>query len=141
LSFLEVVGADRAARMVRDVAKRAGMPAPGMVEMVPELEAAELELFEGYGGKYVLTGATKASLTQSDANGAIREAHGIDFIFGTSIWYAKFQGTTVGPSGVDHHGGPSAILAVPPGATELSSKIGCRYVINGFTGGLMEVEE
>lgn len=127
-----VTGAEETAVHMHQRARRAADMAPAFEEMVPALEKAELRLFDSYQGKYVLTGATKESLTQSDANGAIRAAHGERFVFGTSIWYAKFQGTT----GVGSHGPPSAILAVPPGAGERAAKIGAAYVVDGPVGEL-----
>lgn len=54
------------------------------------LEKGEERHFKGLQGRYVRTGALRDSLTQPSANGAIREIHGDQLIFGTSIFYAKF---------------------------------------------------
>ena len=121
-------GAAHAAKMVYDIAGRARNPTPGLMELVPELEKAERELFDSYHGKYVDTGATRDSLVHSFSEGAIREIHGGEFVFGTSVWYAKFQGTTKPPG---YHSPPSAILKLPEGGAEVASKVGARYVIHG----------
>lgn len=54
------------------------------------LEAGEQRHFSSLRGRYVLTGATRDSLTSRSANGAIREAHAGELTFGTSIDYAQY---------------------------------------------------
>jgi hypothetical protein len=61
-------------------------------ELVNELlEQSEKRVFAKLGGKYVDTGALMDSLTQPNANEAIREAHMDGLDFGTSLWYARFH--------------------------------------------------
>jgi hypothetical protein len=69
-------------------------------------ERAEATIFESYGGKYVDTGALRASLTEREAEGAVRELRPGEMLFGTTVYYARFQGTT----GVGRHSPPSAII-------------------------------
>jgi hypothetical protein len=69
-------------------------------------ETEEERIFDSYGGKYVRTGLLKGSLTEHDAPGAIRVLRPGELLFGTSVWYARFQGTT----GTGRHSPPSAIL-------------------------------
>lgn len=68
------------------------------------LEAEAGKAFAG--GKYVRTGALRASLTSMTAPGAVRTLTPGSLKFGTSIWYAKYQGTT----GPGRHRPPSALL-------------------------------
>jgi hypothetical protein len=107
---IEVSGAGETMSMLRGMASRCKRPAGAFEQVFRAFEANEREIFEGYGGKYQDTGATMRSLTQPEATGAIREAHGGEFVFGTSIWYAKFQGTT----GKGRHHDPSAIVKFTP---------------------------
>jgi len=132
----EIVDGAEAIAMLDGIEGRAANPAPGLAELIPELEERERALFDSYHGKYVDTGATRDSLIHTHAIGAIREVHGGQFIFGTSIWYAKFQGTT----GFGSHSPPSAILKLPDGSAELASKVGARYVVDGFSMGMIGPE-
>lgn len=73
---------------------------PGFEEIETMLEEGEERLFESYHGKYVDTGALKASLTQPRANKAIREAHAQHLDFGTAVYYARFHKDKKGKSAV-----------------------------------------
>ena len=103
---VELVGANTTMSDLRQIAGRARDPEAALRRVFPVFEKAELELFDHYGGKYVASGATRDSLTKPDAKGAVRTVKGTTFVFGSTIWYAKFQGTT----GVGEHSPPSAIL-------------------------------
>jgi len=102
-------GAELEAALSR-IGSRARDLRPEFVEAARLLEETEAAIFAAHGGKYVETGATKASLTQPEANGAIREVHETGLAFGTSVWYARFPGTT----GKGRHAAPSAILNLEP---------------------------
>lgn len=113
----ELVGARKVGNDLRLLADRMSAPVLGMNREFEILEEAEKALFASYGGKYHETGALEASLTQSEANGAIRRWHGNSIEFGTSIWYAMFQRTIGGPSGKPRgrvRTGPSKILKFTP---------------------------
>lgn len=70
------------------------------------LESGEARHFAGLRGRYVQTGATRDALTQPNANGAIREAHNDELIFGVGdpIYYAKYL----------RKGKKSAVLVLKP---------------------------
>jgi hypothetical protein len=130
----EVIGARKAAAHYAQIAHRAGNPAEGLKELTPELERAERELFGSYGGKYVDTGDLMASLTQEDASGALREAHGEEFTFGTDVWYAVYQGTR-GP-GMHQH--PSAVLRMPEMVRRTAAEAAVRYIVEGDKAAVFE---
>jgi hypothetical protein len=96
---VEVEGLDKAQLKLRGFARRMVLPQPALEAGVKVIEAGEEDLFTGFGGKFIRTGALRESLTQSDARGAIRRAHGEAIEFGSSIWYAHFQKKIGGPSG------------------------------------------
>lgn len=87
---LQLVGGDKAEKDLDGIAARMedAKPAFELVEKI--LESGEERHFKGLRGRYVRTGALKASLTDGSANGAIREAHADELTFGTSIYYARF---------------------------------------------------
>lgn len=87
---IQALGTEDASHDLAGVAGRMSNAQPAFTEIERILEAGEQRQFNRLHGKYVRTGATRASLTQPSANGAIRQAHADELIFGTSIWYAKF---------------------------------------------------
>ena len=121
---VELVGANGTMSKLREVASRAHDPEAALREIFPIFERHERELIDSYGGKYVRTGATKRSLTEPTAKGAVREVSGATFKFGSRIWYAKFQGTT----GKGNHHAPSAILKLTPEMAQEASRAVLRYV-------------
>jgi hypothetical protein len=54
------------------------------------LEDTHAAHFDKLRGRYVLTGATRASLTQRSAAGAIRQAHAGGALFGTQVEQAHY---------------------------------------------------
>jgi hypothetical protein len=87
---IQAIGVEQTSRDLEGVTHRMVNAEPAFVEVERILERGEHRLFDRAHGRYVDTGATRESLTQPEANGAIREAHGDQLIFGTRIWYAKF---------------------------------------------------
>lgn len=96
-------------------------PGRGYLGVMPELEAEERSLFSSLGGKYVLTGATQAALTQTEASGAIREFHGPVLVFGTDLWYAHFL----------RKDGKSAVLELTVAEEVAAAKTMVHYVLTG----------
>jgi hypothetical protein len=126
--WFEVVGAREAIANYERRARHALDPAPGMQKVFPVMEADERAIFGEYGGKYVDTGALKASLTQPEATDALREAHGEEAIFGSKVWYGIFQGTT----GTGLHGPPSAILKMSDEVAHgAAAEAVARYIVSG----------
>jgi hypothetical protein len=121
---VELVGAHGTMSHLREIAGRARDPEAALRRVFPIFERAEAELFESLGGKYVRTGATRKSLTEPTAKGAVREVHGTEFVFGSKVWYAKFQGTT----GPGSHRPPSAILKLTPEMAREASEAVLAYV-------------
>ena len=106
-----MTGAGATMSELRGMASRCRRPDGAFEQIFRAFEESEREIFAGYGGKYVQSGATMESLTQPDGRNAIREAVGGEFTFGSRVWYAKFQGTT----GKGRHHSPSAIVQLTPG--------------------------
>lgn len=96
-------------------------------------EDAEQSIFDSYGGKYVDTGALKASLTQREAEGALRVLTPGMLLFGTSVWYARFQGTT----GQGSHGPPSAIVKASSIEAEIAALDLKDYILHGSQAELL----
>jgi hypothetical protein len=84
------VGAEPAEHDLEGIASRMLNAEPAFTEVERILEHGEQRLFTRLRGRYVDTGATKASLTQPTANDAIRQAHANELVFGTRVWYAQF---------------------------------------------------
>lgn len=87
---VQAIGVEKTSRELEGISHRMTNAEPAFMEVARILERGEQRVFARARGKYVLTGATRASLTQANANQAIREAHGDQLIFGTHVWYAKF---------------------------------------------------
>ena len=129
---VELVGAHGTMSELRKIAQRARDPEAALREVFPIFERHERELIDSYGGKYVRTGATKRSLTEPTAKGAVRRVSGSTFTFGSTIWYAKFQGTT----GKGEHHDPSAILKLTPEMAREASRAVLRYVTAESAAGM-----
>jgi hypothetical protein len=88
--------------------------APLFEREITRLQESEVAHFAALGGRFVRTGALRASLTTQAAPGAIRrvEAHHLEF--GSAIYYAPFQVEHPGPptpaGGLQRRGHPSAVL-------------------------------
>lgn len=101
-------GAAEAARMVEQIGQRAEHAAPAMRKIRDLLILGEVALWKRSGGKKwalradgttpgVLSGALHRSLTEPEAEGAVREVHDDRLVFGTTLFYARFmqKGTVV----------------------------------------------
>lgn len=150
--IVELVGAGKVRNDLRMLRDRLLSPAAMLEAEFDVLEQAEEHIFAGWAPSFNQSGATMASLTQRDAKGAIRRAHGIDGIeFGTSIWYAKFQRRIVGSTGeLDHpvglggmatskprgrkRGGKNLLLNLTPEARRVAAAIVRERLLEGLGG-------
>jgi len=109
---IEVAGSDKVQHDLRAMAGRMADISPVTRAQFHWLELREERLFSR--GKYVRTGALRASLTQDTAAGAIRVTEPGGLKFGTSVWYAPFQVVHPGPvtpkGGLRRKGHTSAVL-------------------------------
>lgn len=109
-------------------------PLPQMDILFRALEVAETHLFERVSPRFVLTGRTRTSLTEPDGAGAIREIHGVEARFGTSIWYAKFLRKIGGPSGKPRgrkREGPNLVLKLTLTDRRAAIEAIGEYVVRG----------
>lgn len=97
-------------------------------EVVLELiERSEKRLFKRLAGKYVDTGDLMASLTQADANEAIRVAHAEELEFGTGLYYARYQR--------DQYRKSAVLKLLPKEKREANATI-LGYITHGLGGSL-----
>lgn len=120
---IELVGSLKIKNDLTDLIDRLVTPGAIFDAEFSILEEAERTIFAAHGGKYVMSGDLKNSLTERDATGAIRRGHGAYGIveFGTSIWYARFQRRIDGPSGLPRgrkRWGPNQVLRITPAARQ-----------------------
>jgi hypothetical protein len=87
---IEGEGFEIASTWLRGVSLRVLDHSPAYETMIRVLEGAEQELFNSLGGRYVDTGRTLESLTQSGSPDAIRKIHDNELDFGTEVPYAVF---------------------------------------------------
>lgn len=148
---VEFVGIQRTRGVLRDMMGRFATQETFMVDrMIPLLEQNEAEIYDSWGGRYDSSysgrstgfkygqppGATRASLTNSGAQGAIRRAHAHSLEFGTNIFYALFQRKLGGPSGKPRGRtriGPSLILGLEPQNAAYILAAVDEYLFSGYT--------
>ncbi len=84
--------AERVSENLDEVADRFVNARPAFRKVMEMAEADEIKHFNNLRGRYVLTGATRASLTQEAAPGAIRKLHrdGGGIEFGSAVPHAKY---------------------------------------------------
>jgi hypothetical protein len=87
---IEAVGIEKAQRAFAGIGRRLLDMRPAWRNVERVLEEGESRHFDRQRGRYVRTGDLRASLTHN-VDGAIREAHANELVFGTSLYYAKFQ--------------------------------------------------
>lgn len=124
---IQALGFDRVASKLKRVAFRLRDARPAWELISEMLESGEKRLFKRYGGKYVDTGRLMESLTQPTANDAIREAHAQELVFGTAVYYARFQ---------KDKKGKSAVLKLQPTERKKIPTTLLEYVTAGFEGRL-----
>jgi hypothetical protein len=99
---VDLIGSESAVdRLGRTAAMIRVLPS-SVPEIFDVLEKSEERLFDSWHGKYVDTGRTRGSLTQRHHPDAIRELHGPQLVFGTSVDYARYL----------REGGRSAVLRI-----------------------------
>jgi hypothetical protein len=82
--------APKVAKDYHDLGERFGNQEGGFERVNRTLEEAHRLHFRRLRGRYVRTGAVRASLTQSNANGAIRTIHANELKFGTRVEHARY---------------------------------------------------
>lgn len=118
---LQGVGIDKTADDLELISDRMRDSRLAFLQVIPVLESGEERHFRSLRGKYVDTGALRDSLTQGTANGAIREAHGDQLIFGTSLHYARFLRKKK----------KSAVLVLKPTEKKLASELILGHIMRG----------
>jgi hypothetical protein len=118
---LIATGIEKAEADTRAVGARLLDLQPAYEAIFGAVERGEERRFDELGGKYVDSGDLKASLTQSDALGAIREAHAEYADFGSSIPYAIYQ----------REGGKSAVGGFDNREKAEAGAIMLHWVMNG----------
>lgn len=113
------INSDVVAKAYYDVAIRCEHNEMAFDEVMKVMEETEREHFAKMKGRYILTRATIESLTQRNGAGAIREAHGDSFAFGSRVEQAHYL--TKAPRDVENSQvekgtsgkGRSAVLVFP----------------------------
>jgi hypothetical protein len=108
---IEISGVVPTAEMLEAIGQRAIHLDPALEEIMDLLLEGERTLWKRSGRKWMRTlspstqarhrregtsalvgsGALEDSLTKHDGRGAIRKAHGDQLVFGSSVYYARFQ--------------------------------------------------
>jgi hypothetical protein len=120
--YVEARGVGKTAEDLAVIGRRMRDARPAFERVMPVLEAGEARHFAGLGGRFVMSGALRDSLTQASANGAIRETHGSHLVFGTSIFYARFQ----------RKGRKSAVLVVKPKEKRQAATTIMDWIVEGI---------
>jgi hypothetical protein len=89
LLTISVEGATEAEEFFEALERRIMDLTPAFERTLTELEQREKAIFDGWAGKYVRTGRTRASLTERGRD-ALRAAHAQEAEFGTAVPYAAF---------------------------------------------------
>lgn len=118
---LTAVATGEAVDDLEGISKRMTHLQPVMPTVERTLEAGEARHFAGLGGKYQDTGAVLQSLTQPNANGAIREHHADELVFGTDIYYAKYLRKKK----------KSAVLVLKPTEKKKAAKLIIEFIVEG----------
>jgi hypothetical protein len=125
---VQVIDAAALAQKLYEMGRRAINAKPAFEKVLDIAEAGQRRHFSRLGGRYVDTGALRASLTQPHANGAIREAHADEVEFGTSIYYARFLNK---PGTSRRKKGSSAVLVLQPKAKREAGQALMDYITAG----------
>jgi hypothetical protein len=117
---LEVIGGKQLSDLLGGMAQRTDDLSEVFRAEIKFMERFEGEVFSGYGGKYVETGRLRDSLTTPGA-GAVRRPSEKGLIFGTSIFYGRFQTSEIGPEtprGGMRRSGENMVVKMPPSSAE-----------------------
>lgn len=136
-----VLGDEHAARAYDDAADRARRMEPAWRKIFRLLERDELGHFRKMQRRYFLTGATKASLTQTSAPGAIRDVTDDVLRFGSGVEQAHYL--TKSPHDVRNLQVPkknrpdllSAVLVLQPHTSAKAADILLDHVVGDFGRG------
>ena len=132
------IGHNDMARRLDEVADRARTPRGAFQNVLNYLEDVHEDHFTRLRGRYVLTGATKASLTRNFAPGAIRSIHGDGAVFGTSVEQAHYltmaprdprNGQVRKPNRPDLK---SAVLVFPPRAQRRVAEMILEHIVEPY---------
>lgn len=118
---IEAIGVDQAEDKLNAIDRRMVNARPAYDEVAGILEEGERRHFGRLRGRYVDTGELMASLTQPNANGAIRDAHADELIFGTEVYYAKYL----------RKGKKSAVLVLLPKERKTAARTILDYIVHG----------
>jgi hypothetical protein len=130
---MELDGAEHVEHVFDEMEARTLNQTPAWEEAVELVQKGEQRYFAG---KFVRTGALRASLTER-GNDAIREAHAQELIFGSGIWYAGFQRKMrpAGTAGAKPRGrrryGKSLVLKTTPTTRRAVGEMVMRYIASG----------
>lgn len=123
---IEALGVEQTQDDLEGISRRMVHAEPAYEQVATVLEEGEKRHFARLRGKYVDSGALLASLTQPSANGAIREAHADELVFGSSLYYAKFL----------RKGKKSAVLVLLPKERKTASQTILDYIVHGASGSI-----
>jgi hypothetical protein len=126
---LDIEGGARAERWLASMARRIEAPHIAVEEIFRLFERDEGAIFDSWGGKFVRTGALRASLT-SDVGGALREDHGTTMRFGSDLPYAWY----VGRHGKGHPKASPVLLKATEARAVLAGELMLRYIAHGAAG-------
>jgi hypothetical protein len=87
---MEIDGVPENVAALMIIARRAGNLEPALRKVIGVWEDIEQQVFSD--GVLVDTGHLKESLTITGADGAVRDAHGTEIKFGTTVDYARATG-------------------------------------------------
>jgi hypothetical protein len=138
---LEVLGDVVASEHLDRIAERALDLETPFEDVIHDLEAAEIALFArlqakdppyqppgGSKSSRRASGRLRASLTGTSPD-ALREAHHAGLVFGTKVFYGRFQRTPRKFNASTK--GESAILKLPVAVKKLAARKVIRYVVHG----------
>lgn len=136
-----VIGDEEAAKSYEEAAERARLMEPAWRKVIRLLERDEREHFRKMQRRYVLTGATKASLTRTSAPGAIRSIVDDVLRFGSGVEQAGHL--TKSPHDVRNFQVPkehrpdllSAVLVLKPHTSARAADILLDHVVGDFGRG------
>ncbi|HEY1437362.1 MAG TPA: hypothetical protein VGG82_07655 [Casimicrobiaceae bacterium] len=126
-NIVEVIGGDKLSALLGQMSERAANMTEVFQGEIRYMEEFEQSLFAGYGGRYVKTGKLRASLTEPGAD-AVRDVNPKGMVFGTHVFYARFQTEHIGPQtarGGLARSGANMVVQQPPDLGErVTAKLG-----------------